>query len=504
MVTGSRMQRWGLILVLLLGGALRFHAIGARSLWLDEAFSVWMARHPLLAMWGWILRIDQHPPLFYTLLHFWQGLVGEEETAVRALSALASTLTLPLFYAFSRRITRDTAAALLATLLLAVSPFHVAVAQEARMYGPLTLGAVGALFCLALLLESGTAAPQGWRRLGLWLGLSASQAGVMLSHHTGALFFPLALNLPILAALITPSWRGRLPTGFPRAWLRSQLLALLLWSPWAVPAWLQTRGVLDAFWIQPVTWESLWRASRAFAIASLPDDFPLINPALLLWLLLLGMGVRRLGRSLRTGLLLSLFLTPVLGEIGVGLLLRPIFHERSLLWATLPALLLVALGLRGLRPRALGLVLLVGLLALNGLGLSRFYRAPEREAWDDVAAFLAQETGPGELLLFNAGWTKIPFEYYFRETSLGSTGQTELQGLPVDPFADGRLEPKMTPDALPHLRRLVRGRDRVWLVYSHEWYTDPQELIRQELVRLFGPPRERRFPGVRVMLFERP
>ncbi len=503
MVTGSQARRWGMPLallgLLLLGAGLRFHALDARSLWLDEAFSVWLARRPLLEMWGWILRIDQHPPLYYSLLHFWQGLVGEEEAAVRALSALASTLTLPLFYAFSRRVSRDPATALLATLFLAVSPFHVAVAQEARMYSLLALAVAAALFFLAQLLEPKAPPPRGRQRLIPWLGLSVSQAGVMLTHHTGALLFPLALNLPILAALASRRGRSQFPSGFPRSWLRSQLLALLIWSPWAVPAWLQTTGVLREFWIPPVTWESLWRAARTFSFAYLPDNFPWINPALLLWFLLLGLGIRRLGRSLWTWLLLSLFLTPILGEIGVGLLLRPIFHQRSLIWATLPAILLVALGLRRLGPRPLILGALAGILALNSLGLVRFYQAPEREAWDDVATFLAQEAKPGALILFNAGWTKLPFEYYFRETPLA--GRVMLQGLPVDPFVDGRLEPKMTAEALPHLHRLVQGREGVWLVYSHEWYTDPQELIRQELTRLFGPPRERRFPGVRVLVF---
>ena len=503
MVTPAQARRWGmplaLLALLLLGAGLRFHALDARSLWLDEAFSVWLARHPLLAMWGWILRIDQHPPLYYTLLHAWQGLTGEDEVAVRALSALVSTLTLPLFYAFSRRVSRDPVTALLATLLLAVSPFHVAVAQEARMYSLLALAVMATLFFLAPLLDPGAQPPRGWRRLVPWLGLSVSQAGVMLTHHTGALFFPLALNLPILAALASRRGRSQLPPGFARSWLRSQLLALLLWSPWAVPAWIQTTGVLREFWIPPVTWEGLWRAARTFSFAHLPDSSPWINPALLIWLLLLGLGVGRLGRSLWTWLLLSLFLTPVLGEIGVSFLVRSIFHQRSLIGATLPAILLVALGLRRLRPRPLLLGVLAGILALNGLGLARFYRAPEREAWDDVAAFLAQEAEPGALILFNAGWTQLPFEYYFRE--MPRAGQVTLHGLPVDPFADGRLEPKMTPGALPRLRRLVQGRERVWLVYSHEWYTDPQELIRQELTRLLGPPQEWRFQGVRVLIF---
>jgi hypothetical protein len=35
----------------------------------------------------------------------------------------------------------------------------------------------------------------------------------------------------------------------------------------------------------------------------------------------------------------------------------------------------------------------------------------------------------------------------------------------------------MTTRDLPRLRELLQGRDRVWLVYSHDWYTDPEGLI---------------------------
>ncbi len=60
-----------LVSITLLGLALRVWAIGAKGLWLDEAFSIWMARQPLGDLLGWIVRIDQHPPLYYVLLHCW-------------------------------------------------------------------------------------------------------------------------------------------------------------------------------------------------------------------------------------------------------------------------------------------------------------------------------------------------------------------------------------------------------------------------------------------------
>ena len=69
-------SRLVLIAILLLGAFLRFFWIGEKSIWLDEAFTLWVAKHSLSDVWMWIARIDQHPPLFYLLLACWVKLFG--------------------------------------------------------------------------------------------------------------------------------------------------------------------------------------------------------------------------------------------------------------------------------------------------------------------------------------------------------------------------------------------------------------------------------------------
>jgi uncharacterized membrane protein len=49
---------------------------GHKGLWLDETFSVWMASHSVADMLQWIVTIDQHPPLYYLLLHYWIASAG--------------------------------------------------------------------------------------------------------------------------------------------------------------------------------------------------------------------------------------------------------------------------------------------------------------------------------------------------------------------------------------------------------------------------------------------
>lgn len=486
---------------------LRFYRIGEKTVWLDEAFSVWVARHSLWDAWRWLIRIDQHPPLYYNLLHFWIRLFGDLQGPVRALSALASALTVPIFYAAARRLLgRPTA--LIAVVILAVSPFHVRFAQEARMYALLTLEVAVLLFFLARLLTTSASAP---RRD--WLGLAVAQALVMLTHNTAAVYLPLALNagVGLLLLLGRRNPAVALPPGFGRRWLGVQALALLLWLPWAVPFVIQTVGVDREFWLWP-PWPGLVLDTfRNFHFAFLPGDLPLRTAAIWAYPFLAGTGLWGLRRSPgRAGLLLCLFLLPHAIALLVSLR-RPLYYDRTLIWTTLPYLLLVAAGMRalasvvgrlgrglaaekGLRRGAVA-VLLAGVLLLSGLSLRGYFFWFQKEGWDAAASHVAAQVQPGDLIIFNATWVQIPFEYYYRHFGL----ETELRGLPVDLFERGVLEPKMTEADVPYLHQLIDGRDRVWLVYSHDWYTDPSQIIPRELGQSLREVKRTQFEGLQVV-----
>ena len=82
--------------------------------------------------------------------------------------------------------------------------------------------------------------------------------------------------------------------------------------------------------------------------------------------------------------------------------------------------------------------------------------------------------------------------------------EVNKHGLPLDLFESGILEPKMTENDVPGLISLIRGHDRVWLVYSHDDYTDPDGLIPQTLASQMKLVREREFYGGTVQLYETP
>lgn len=398
------------------------------------------------------------------------------------------------------------------------------------MYALLALNACLALYALVRLLTDPRAATQAlgrqfvdfgraWRathcRPSLrdietdltWLAYVLFTVMTLLTHNT-AVFFPIAANLFILGLFtvrrvlslfsLCPLVSLSLHLPSLRNWLLAQAGVLLLWSLW-LPAFIsQSLGVYREFWLPAPTLETVAGTVGAFVGGLLPLPLPAVYTfgALCTALVLLGLcHFRR--KPARVAFLLVVFVTPILGEWLVSLW-RPIFYERTLIWASFPLCVLLAVGIRKLRLWPLMLVAVLLLLALNGLSLHAYYIQFDKEQWDDAAALVAERVEPGDLILFNATWMQIPFDYYFHR--LNETSVVE-HGVPVDMFDRGVLEPQMTQSDLMHLRELVGDHDRVWLVYSHNWYTDPQGVIPPALERALDLHRCWEFYGVRVWLY---
>lgn len=495
----------GVAAITLLGAGLRFAAPAAKSVWLDEAFSVWMAGHSPVDQWAWLVQIDHHPPLYYLLLYVWQGWFGDGPGAIRALSALCSVLVIPLFAGIGRTM-GGRSVGLTAALVLAVSPWQVRYAQEARMYGLLMLAVTGTLYAAVRLLAY---CPPKEARL-LWPLLVVSQAAAMLTHNTAVVLLPPALNLGVGGAWWMARTRpnaGGLPGaaahGFGRRWGAAQAAAVALWALWATGFLHQARVVDARFWVQPPTSVQLEEYVRMLADGFLPAWHPPAWLAVALVLGLAGLGVAAWREAPgKRWFSLALLLTPPFVELVVSLR-RPLFHVPSLIWTALPLYLLVATGWVAIlsRRRRLALGTAAALLVLWALGLRGYFFDFQKERWDLAAAHVAAAAQPGDLVLFNASWVQLPFQYALREMTGDPEFDLELRGVPVDLFARGELEPVMTPHDVDTLTALVRGRDRVWLVYSHQWYTDPEGLIPAEMERHFAQVERWSLPDIQILRY---
>jgi hypothetical protein len=159
-------------------------------------------------------------------------------------------------------------------------------------------------------------------------------------------------------------------------------------------------------------------------------------------------------------LLLTTGLAPVAGELLVSLR-RPIFLDRTLIWASIPYYLLLAAGLLQLRRRPLLLAILSALMVINDSSLARYYASYQKEQWREATAYVCERAGEQDLVVICAGYdASAAFEYYHERC----------------PKPLARRAIKVTVDTLLTLPDLSSGRPRVWLVCLN-WPAARQVLV---------------------------
>jgi len=155
----------------LVGVVARF--LAPSGLWLDEALSVNISGLPLQQLPGALVQ-DGSPPLYYLMLHYWMMALGQSDFAVRALSGIISTATLPFLWAAGNRVGgRRTAWA--ALLLGASSPWAIYYATDTRMYSLMALEAVLWFLAMRRALE----VPDR----GRLIAVGALTAALMYTHY---------------------------------------------------------------------------------------------------------------------------------------------------------------------------------------------------------------------------------------------------------------------------------------------------------------------------------
>jgi mannosyltransferase len=219
--------------VVVAGVVLRF--VQRSPLWLDEALSVNIARLPLGDLFE-ALRHDGHPPLYYVLLHGWIEVFGESDFAVRALSGIFAVASLPLAWIAGRRLA-GRAGARWALVIVALSPYSIRYATEARMYSLVMLLVLAGY----LLLSDALVQPRPAQLAALTL-----VSGTLLLSHYWSFYLLAATGLVLLARW----WRR------PRQRAKTARVILavaaggLLFLPW-LPGFLYQSSHTGTPWGEP-------------------------------------------------------------------------------------------------------------------------------------------------------------------------------------------------------------------------------------------------------------
>ncbi len=448
-----RRWAWAVVAVVWLAFGMRAFWLDRQFLWWDEGLNVYLANRPLLAVFDEMQATHYtDPPIYNLALSGWRVLAGNSPYAVRFFSVLAGAATVALTWAAGCWLT-EKRTALLATILVALSPMQVHFARETKGYAFATVFALFSVYAWGRMLGySGDGARPG-NRACRWLAYVLSTLAAVGTHYyLGLLVAWQGLWTAGGAVLALRSPARRVALGRLGQWCAAAAAALLPLALWAGATFdSAVRGAKGVSVAEPLPlFEYLGRMLSAFgAGAGAEGAIALGGGCAMVLLIASGMLARH-----KPVFLLAWFAVPLLAAYLVQSAYS-FFYPRFLLYLGPPCYLLAGLGITtlGQRSRTLAGVAALVLIGLSLPGLARTYAGPplapvsEDEDPRPLVAHLRAASRPGDGLAYSYIWQVGYMLSYAPEMRL--------------PFYRAHYTPQ---NVGPELEAIFAAHPRLWLL----------------------------------------
>lgn len=398
---------WAFLLILLGACLLRLLTAWGKTFWFDEAISWSFARESIPKMVSATLA-DNHPPLYYFLLHFWLKF-DQAEFFLRLPSLVFGLVSIFLVYQIAKELFSKKIA-LIAMLIFSLSPLQVYFSAETRMYSLWVMLILVTFHCFLKICQK----PQKPQPIYFLLFTIFN----LLSFYTHyfSLFFLLALNC--FLALKRKKYPKQLI-----ALAITQAGIFLLFTPWLI---IFFRNAHPQPWGPPLIF-SVPATFLSFALGGVgavtlktffsPSTSLIIKIIFLALSVLLALsflvGLFSQEKKSKKLLLLLIIFLPVL-LVGTISLVKPIYSPRAFVAFSFAFYLLAAQGLEKLSkqfnfwPK----ILVLGLLVLTVL-IQNFY-PPFKPQTLKQAVQLIKENSPMPVMIIHTDiLTFYPFDFYF-------------------------------------------------------------------------------------------
>jgi mannosyltransferase len=435
--------------ITLLCVALRVYHIGAASLWSDEIFSRYYADifglHYLLTDG---LLSEPTPPTYYLLLRGWMALWGDSEAALRSLSAVASTLCIPVTYFLGRELFGKLEG-VLGALLFALCPLSLYFAQEARVYTLLMLAATIVLWAAAVFQRD----PHSVKAAAFY----ALFATLCIYLHATGVLLVAACGGTVWLFLLSQGVRGR------QAWLKWTALnafVLLLGAPYFVHTLAASHaGGLD--WMPRMSIHTLvYSTSIAVSGELTPYPWPgFVLAAAVFGTLIVSLFLHRL--PTRAGVTLIGVPCLFVAMVSVLSIARPILLPRILVWTVVPLCVIAASQLL-VAGRARYAVLL-SLLAAFGTGLFFQMTMPgsDKEPWREGMHAVSPQLERADLVVLSPLFDPMVLNYYAPRVKNVRLWDASLNPTIMNGAAERLHVPYITE---PEILQAIDAKQSVWVL----------------------------------------
>ncbi|MCP4609859.1 MAG: hypothetical protein GY845_14215 [Planctomycetes bacterium] len=406
----STLQHFSPILAItILGLVLRLMKIDS-SFWYDEGFTGYLTRLSLGDALHSLTKEDIQSPLYYLIVWFWAK-IFPTDWGMHLFSVLTGVISIPVLFSLSSKLF-NRQIGLLASLFLALSPYHLIFSNDARPYSLYVFLSIVALWFVVKALESKKHC-NWW-----WLCYSFTAALMLYTHHVGSITFIGMIAFHF--CLIWPMDRRHFIQ-----WIGFNILPVMLFLPWIPVVLPQLKMSKDLLvWIPQINPRFFIKTMIRY-IYYIPYDRPSLI-VISLWimphLLLLGLAmlITESVSKKRIIAVTSFAAFPIAVITVYSYFVRPIFATRYLSPVVVALMILPAIPVVLLKKtRWHGVICLITALALmlSFASCLNFLKLPRTVNWRGAAHEIKQNTQDDDVILvFPPGAINV-FNFYFQDNT---------------------------------------------------------------------------------------
>jgi uncharacterized membrane protein len=268
LVSFTKKHRAALLLTAL-GLTLRLLQLNSRSLWFDEASTLYLSRLPFSQIIPNVSSQESNPPLHHLLMHFWTFFFSDPLFGLRLFSAICGTASLVVFIILCEKMAHQQS--VFVGFLSATSSFWIHFSQDGRIYALLLLLALSESALLFSLKDR-------WKMVP---GLAYGALAVAGLYTHNFFIFVLLTHVFYLAV----HHRSRRAALFP--WLFLYGAVLTLYSPWLLHLQKQIQQMpSNSVLVEPLTLRQL-----GYVTGTMVFDTSFLSFAHETWTLAVGFSV---------------------------------------------------------------------------------------------------------------------------------------------------------------------------------------------------------------------
>lgn len=465
----------GLIIINLF---IRLFQISDSSIWQDEAYTITES----LKSVPQIIKdssVDQNPPLYFILIHFWVKIFGISEFGVRSFSVFFNALATIALFLFAKKHF-NAATAVIASILFSFSKLQIYFSLEARSYELVAFLTIFSFNLFLNLLQKPS------YKSGISLGVI--NALLIYSHFITGFIVIVQLAFGLFYGLI-PGNKNRISKV-----IISTAVTLLLFAPWTLNliANIPKEG---SYWLEKPSFYNLKGLFIDFSNGKLMT-------VLVALLILIGIGYfsKKYLRDKKLTqehynfiLLLSWFIIPVIIDYIVAYI-TPVFLTKYLLYSSIGMYLLIAYILSVLPENGFYKNIIIPCLLLIFIGSSKL-KIEKTEDWKATSSYIKNTASAEDITYLTDYCIYMPFTYYYDKNAFTTIDSVNVLLASKKIYPVGELTMEQVS------KHLSSG--KIFLVQSHVVNPESEKSPMKVLAKNFRSIEQKKFGDISVTVYEK-